>query len=43
MVCQGKHAHDPGHHNFPEADITIEGIAGLLALSADQLTNRSSQ
>ena len=37
MVCQGKYARDPAHHNFPEADITIEGIGGLLALTPKQL------
>ncbi len=39
MVCQGKYAHDPAHHDFPKADITIEGIEGLLALTAGQLAN----
>ena len=43
MVCQGKYAHDPSHHDFPDADITIEGIAGLLALTADQLANPRAQ
>ena len=43
MVCQGKYAHDPAHHDVPEADITIEGIAGLLALGADQLANPPAQ
>lgn len=38
MVCQGKYAHDPAHHDFPAADITIEGIEGLLALNSDRLT-----
>lgn len=37
MVCQGKYAHDPSHHDFPEADLTIEGIDGLLELTAEQL------
>lgn len=37
MVCQGKYAHDPAHHDFPDADITIEAIDGLLALNSDQL------
>lgn len=32
MVCQGKYAHDPAHHDFPGADITIEGIGGFLDL-----------
>lgn len=39
MVCQGKYAHDQAHHDFSEADITIEGIGGLLALTAEELTN----
>lgn len=39
MVCQGKYAHDPAHHDFPDADITIEGIGGLLALNSDQLAH----
>lgn len=38
MVCQGKYADDPAHHEFPEADITIEGIGGLLALKEEELT-----
>lgn len=33
MVCQGKYAHDPAHHDFPEADVVIEGIGGLLAFT----------
>ena len=37
MVCQGQYAHDPAHHDFPEADVTIEGIGGLLALPREQL------
>jgi len=37
MVCQGKYAHDPAHHDFPDADVTMEGIGGLLALNSDQL------
>lgn len=37
MVCQGKYAHDPSHHEFPEADITIEGIGGLLQLDRERL------
>ncbi len=37
MVCQGKYAHDPAYRNFPEADIVIEGIGGLLALTPEQL------
>lgn len=37
MVCQGMYAHDPSHHDFPEADLTIEGIEGLLALGPEQL------
>jgi hypothetical protein len=37
MVCQGKYANDPSHHDFPEPDITIEGIGGLLDLNAGQL------
>ncbi len=39
MVCQGKYADEPG---FPEADITIESIGGLLALSRDDLANPPS-
>jgi len=39
MVCQGKYARDPAHHDFSEADITIDGIGGLLALSAEELAN----
>lgn len=39
MVCQGTYAHDPSHHDFPEADLTIEGIGGLLALNAERLTS----
>ena len=42
MVCQGKYAHDPAHHEFPGADITIEGIGGLLALTAGELRNAAS-
>ncbi len=34
---QGQYAHDPAHHDFPEADVTIEGIGGLLALAREQL------
>jgi hypothetical protein len=41
MVCQGRYANDPAHHDFPEADITIEGIGGLLELTAEQLSNPS--
>lgn len=41
MVCQGKYANDPSHHDFPEADITIEGIGGLLELTAEQLSDPS--
>ncbi len=37
MACQGMYAHDPAHHDFPDADVTIEGIGGLLALGAEQL------
>ncbi|MCH7835579.1 MAG: HAD family hydrolase [Chloroflexi bacterium] len=37
MVCQGQYAHDPAHHSFPEADLTIEGIGGLLALGPEWL------
>lgn len=40
MVCQGKYAHDPAHHDFPDADVTIEGIEGLLALSLKDLTRQ---
>jgi len=43
MVCQGKYAHDPAHHDFPDADITIEGIAGMLALSGDRLAHPLSR
>lgn len=39
MVCQGKYAHDPAHHEFPEADITIDGIAGMMSLAPEQLIN----
>jgi hypothetical protein len=39
MVCQGKYANDPAHHEFPEADITIEGIGDLLDLTVEQLRN----
>ena len=42
MVCQGKYAHDPAHHEFPGADITIEGIGGVLALTAGELRNAAS-
>lgn len=42
MVCQGKYAHDPSHHDFPEADITIEGIGGLLELSEEDLRARAA-
>ncbi len=42
MVCQGKYAHDPSHHDFPEADLTIESISGLLALSRDDLAKPPS-
>jgi hypothetical protein len=41
MVCQGRYANDPSHNDFPEADITIEGIGGLLELTAEQLSNPS--
>ena len=41
MVCRGKYAHDPAHHEFPEADITIEGIGGLLALKKEEFTDGS--
>ncbi len=37
MVCQGIYAHDPAHHDFPNADLTIEGIEGLLALGPNEL------
>lgn len=37
MVCQGKYAHDPAYHDFPGADITIEGIGGFLELDAPLL------
>lgn len=37
MICQGKYANDPAHHDYPEADITIDGIGGLLELSRDDL------
>ena len=37
MVCQGKYAHDQAHHDFPGADITIEGIEGFLSLDAPAL------
>ncbi len=39
MVCQGKYANDPSHHDFPEPDITIEDIGELLAMTAGQLKN----
>lgn len=39
MVCQGKYANDPSHHDLPEPDITIEDIGELLAMTADQLRN----
>lgn len=38
MVCQGSYAEDPAHHDYPEADLTIEGIDGLLALTPEHLT-----
>ncbi len=37
MVCQGKYAHDPSHHDFPGTDITIDGIEGFLGLDAPAL------
>ncbi len=37
MVCQGKYAHDPAHHAFAGADMTIEGIAEFLDLDAARL------
>ncbi|MFQ6019370.1 MAG: HAD family hydrolase, partial [Dehalococcoidia bacterium] len=43
MICQGQYAHDPAHHDFPEADITIEGIGGLLALTGEQLLRPRSR
>ena len=42
MVCQGQYTYGPAHHNYPEADITIEGIGGLLALTAERLTSPRS-
>ena len=43
MVCQGKYAHDPRHRDFPEADLIIEGIGGLAALTAEDLIGASKQ
>ena len=37
MVYQGKYAHDPARHNFPETDISIDSIGGLLALTGERL------
>lgn len=34
MVCQGHYAQDPAHHEYPEPDVTVEGIGGLRSLSA---------
>ncbi len=42
MVCQGKYAHDPAHHDFPGADITIEGIGGFLDLDVPLLLKAAS-
>ncbi len=43
MVCQGRYAHDPDHHNYPDPDITIEGIGGFLGLGAGQLQGASGR
>lgn len=43
MVCQGKYAHDPSHHDYPEPDITIDGIGGLRALSRDELVRAGAR
>jgi len=38
LVCQGKYAHDPAHHDLlPLPDLEIEGIGGLLGLTAEDL------
>jgi len=43
MVCQGKYAHDRSHDEFPEADVTIESIGGLLTLTAGELRNAARE
>lgn len=43
MVRQGRYANDTSHNDFPEADITIEGIGGLLELTTEQLSNPSGK
>lgn len=42
MVCQGKYAHDPAHHEFPGADVTIEDIGELITLTAGELRSAAS-
>jgi FMN phosphatase YigB (HAD superfamily) len=42
MVCQGKYAHDPEHHRYPEPDVTIQDIGGLLALTAEGIVGAAS-
>ncbi len=42
MVCQGSYAEDPAHHDYSEADITIEGIDGLLAMTPQRLAGAQS-
>lgn len=36
-VCQGKYAHADEHHDYPAADLQMEAIAELLALSLKDL------
>lgn len=40
MVCQGKYATGPAHDDYPEADITIDSIGGLLELTAERLLSQ---
>ncbi len=37
MVCQGHYAADPAHHDFPEADLTLESIGDLAHVTASHL------
>ncbi len=37
MVCQGKYATEAGHHNYPEADLSLDSIRDLAELPAGQL------
>ena len=37
MVCQGKYAADPASRQYPAADLTLDSIGDLAALTAGQL------